>query len=52
MTLLEVSIKGVLKGSGAVKNYFFDVHSALFEDLLKLVVGQTIFGLRCNDFGC
>ena len=52
MTLLEVSIKGVLKGSGAVKNHLFDVHSAFFQDFLQFVVGQAIFGLISDNFGC
>ena len=52
MTLLEVSIKGVLEGSGAVKNHLFDVHSALFQDFLQFVICQAIFGLISDNFGC
>ena len=37
MTLLEVSIKGVLKGSGAVKNHLSDVHSAFLKDFFQFV---------------
>ena len=31
MTLLKVGIKGILKASGAVKDYLFDVHSAFCQ---------------------
>ena len=51
MTLLEVSIIGVLEGSGAVKNHLFDVHSALFQDFLQFVICQAIFSLIRDIFG-
>ena len=52
MALLEVSVKGVLEGSGAVKDNLMDVHSALFQDFLQFVICQAIFGLISDNFGC
>lgn len=52
MALLEVSVKGVLEGSGAVKDNLIDVHSAFLKDFLQFVVGQAIFGLVRDNFGC
>ena len=52
MTLLEVSIKGVLESSGAVKDYFSDVHSAFVQNFLQFVVSQPVFGLISDNFGC